>query len=231
MRHLPIYEPKGKFIWLLVPKAATRTIKQLLFSTSSHKAAGLEENFVKWSDIDEDQYISTFVFAFVRNPWDRLYSAYKDKTKYVIGTQWAQRCYARWHNATFKQFVKDLKEMHRYYDVTNKGNNILFERHLLPQYKLTGELRYVDMLGKMENLEEDLKRLFSELGKELPKEIPQLNSTAEVRFPRLPKFGRPVAKPDDWHLDWREAYDNETRDIVTDIYKKDIDLFEYEFGD
>jgi hypothetical protein len=73
---------------------------------------------------------------------------------------------------------------------------------------LDGEIA-CDFIGKFENLNADFERLMGEFGVEI--ELQHLNKTVK--------------------RDYREYYDPESRDIIGDVFKKDIDYFGYTFDD
>lgn len=66
----------------------------------------------------------------------------------------------------------------------------------------------VDFIGRVENIEEDLKKCFDIIGIKTNK-IPHINKTK--------------------HNNYRQYYNETTQKIVKEIYKKDIDFFNYKF--
>jgi hypothetical protein len=65
----------------------------------------------------------------------------------------------------------------------------------------------VDHIGKFENLESEFNSICNRLG--IKEKLPHINISKE--------------------LGYRHEYDDETKDIVFKYYKKDIDIFSYEF--
>lgn len=62
-----------KFVYIEIPKAASRTLLALVGKTQSIRDLGLDRFFEL---VDDEE---TMVFTFVRNPFDRLASCYRDK--------------------------------------------------------------------------------------------------------------------------------------------------------
>ncbi len=68
----------------------------------------------------------------------------------------------------------------------------------------------VDFLGRFENLEQDFNKVLNRLG---------------VRVVRIPHDNQSFHRP------YYEYYDDEAIGIVQSVYKRDIDMFGYEFHD
>ena len=84
--------------------------------------------------------------------------------------------------------------------------------HQLPQYKFIvnkSEKIIVNCIIRFENLENDFNKVCNIIG--IPrKKLPHINKTK--------------------HPHYTEYYDRETRDIIKKRYERDIDYFEYQFG-
>ena len=144
-----------------------------------------------------------FVFAFVRNPWDRLVSAffYLNQGGMNVIDRRDMRKYIKQYNGDFKAFVKEAID----------SGWALEQLHLKPQAEWIcdedGKL-LTDYTGHFETLRDDLKMISQKTG-----------------IPFQPLVHRNKSK----HKDFREYYNDETIEIVAKAYKKDIELFEYDF--
>jgi len=149
---------------------------------------------------------SFFKFAFVRNPWDRLLSAYNFLTSGGMSEGdrlWAERNLSG--ISGFEEFVKGHL----------RKRNIFSSIHFIPQYRFlcrphSTDVR-VDFIGKYESLDRDFRTVREKIG---------LGTAGE-----LPHFNRGKSGAGDY----RQAYTRETRDIVAGVYRQDIELFGYAF--
>ena len=193
-----------KYVWFRVPKVGSRTILQLL-----NKNNAIGEGFPLYEKKDsgynreyDRNWDSYFKFTFVRNPFDRLVSAYYDKVvnKHDIPF------YDKFRNLSFKEFVLKLREVDL--EKTNDVGMMCTDKHIVPQVSIipTGCECFV---AKFENLQEDFNTICDKIG--IPhQKLPHKNKTK--------------------HKHYTEYYDDETKQIVAEIYAKDIEQFGYEFG-
>lgn len=165
------------------------------------------------------QFNSYFKFSFVRNPWARVVSMYRS-----LGYQ--GKC-------EFKQFLSGAfkKKLWRSrYWFVGPQYEFLYDENGTP---------LVDFVGRFENLQKDFDHACRQLG--IPETVlPHANNSDNKKI----KFGlkpRQLAKYWSQRLrlrnkrgskrkDYVEYYDDESRAMVADWYKKDIELFGYQFG-
>jgi len=190
-------------IFVHVPKTAGVSISRELFGNLSggHTPIATYERVFSRRDFE-----SFFKFAFVRNPWDRLLSAYNFLNSGGMSEgdrRWASRNLAG--IADFSEFVTGHL----------RKKNILSSIHFVPQYRFlcwphSTEIR-VDFVGKYESLNRDFLTVKAHIKSAPVGDLPHFN--------RGKSGGR----------DYRQAYNRETRDIVADVYRQDIELFGYAF--
>ena len=142
-----------------------------------------------------------FKFSFVRNPWDRLYSAYNFLSK--GGWDDKDRVWASTHLGGYTDFG----------DFVTRGlrqEAVLSFTHFIPQHEFVcdrhGRL-LVDYLGYFETIDNDYGEICRRIGVEAA--LAHTNRSTE--------------------FDYRRHYTETTRAIVADVYQRDIDLFGYAF--
>ena len=158
-----------KFIFLHIPKCAGISIGRAL-----NKLTGIEKVYegfkIHHDEFDEKIFKEYFVFTFVRNPLDRLYSEYKYREflhknydfEYVVDN--IESLFEKHYDCTREDAREGtLEEIYKYY-----GEFI----HLPNQYEfLKGKysnnidyLPYIDYIGKYETLSEDFNTICKTLG-------------------------------------------------------------------
>ncbi len=173
--------------------------------------------YVRLGYVSRAQFDTYFKFAFVRNPWDRLVSEYK----------------------------------YRGYPVKVDFKTYLFKRfpapgwtdlycHVVPQYDFlhdeSGRL-LVDFVGRYERLQEDFDRVCVRLGIP-PEPLPLVNRSLEARWPDSIRELRRRVRRAVWSHEKRHTfphytryYDDESRALVERMFQRDIETFNYVFGD
>lgn len=185
------YSAEHKFIWYRTAKCGTRSILKIF---ENNKNIVSEDNIklkLHW-----EQY---FKFAIVRNPWDRLLSAWKDK----VQKQWTilpdapyrLNAYKKYKDKSFSYFVKNVDPS--------------IDRHTMCLSNLI-DLKNINYIGRFENLQQDFNIVCDKIG--IPQQqLPHVNKTK--------------------HKHYTEYYDDESRQIVAEKYARDIEYFNYEFGE
>ena len=205
MRKIIVKHLAGKKgVFMHVPKTAGSSVRKFAIENNiviiGHNLR--DENYETLYSYKARRNVS-FSFAFVRNPWDRLVSSYFYLQK-------------GGGNAGDLQDKKKLLNDDMLSDFSffvKKGliqKNILKQMHFREQFSwfYNGENCLVDKIYKFEKLQEAIREICT-LGNYPHYELPLTNTSN--------------------HSHYTEYYDNETRKIVSDIYKKDIELFNYSF--
>ncbi|WP_299410221.1 sulfotransferase family protein [uncultured Roseobacter sp.] len=192
-------------IFIHVPKAAGSSIKVEVYGSA--KAAGGHRRIAEYAAYDMKRTAAFFKFAFVRNPWDRLLSAYSYLSQ-GTGTTFRDNQFARQFLADtgdFDGFVRKLED-------PRARRQILYYDHFRPQSHwicMPGARTHaMDFLGRFETMEDDMAQLRARLGLEA---------------------GAPVKARPSQHLPYREAYSARARQTVAELYARDVALLDYSF--
>lgn len=185
-------------IFVHIPKTGGISVNDALWGNPG----GVHKTMTDYSRIFSKPTLEAyFKFTFVRNPWDRLVSAY---TFLKAGGMHADD--ARWA----EQHLKPFTDFEQFVIQGINRENIQKGLHFIPQtdfLKLDGELA-VDFIGHMEDFQNDFNHVKHKLG------VP------EAELPHKNKSGR---------SDYRKYYNAETAEIVARVYAEDIRLLNYTF--
>ena len=193
-------------IFIHVPKAAGTSVRRALYGTKSFHIPA-----IRYLAADKDRFERYFKFCFVRNPWDRVCSAYhylwikRHADQSFPDHRWASHYLSEIKN--FGEFVARLDDdqdfcvtVRRYIHFRDQADWVTAPGNR------TRPL--VDFIGRYERLDEDYRALETRLGLSVP--LP----SERVRRDRR---------------DFRELYDSRMVDVIARIYATDIELFGYNF--
>ena len=197
-----------KLIYIPIPKSACSSIKATMgcaYDIKEYKNVhgAINGKFgVRKIKAEKRDY---YKFSFVRNPFFRLFSCYRDKilrTRQTGKNIFRNNLFTFAPEISFPHFVKKVAQIPDH----------LSERHYQSQYFLLardGKLS-MDYIGKVENINEDWERLALKYGFE-PKLIHKKSSAHLEEGPR----------------DYRLYYTKELAELVYKRYEKDFLYFGY----
>ncbi len=216
-----IISDKFGFIWVGIPKVATRSILTALYREPVVDVAGRLVNEELQALLDHDpNYRNYFKFALVRNSWARIVSCYVNKIqraneetqRHIIDRYSGLRL-----KMPFEEFIRFLLE-------DPSGQDEGANRHWLSQHAFVSDSNgqlLVDFIGKIENLADDFAIACKRIG--LPDiQLPWLNSREGW------KVDKKLMKQKDPFY-YRQYFTPETQELVRTRYRRDIELFGYDF--
>ena len=204
-----MFSDKLKLIFIHVPKCAgTSIIREIqkIDPKAGHGHGG-------WRVYEKiiDKYQS---FSIVRNPWDRAYSSYsyalmkKNFWHDNTGSRKNHPDHKRFSNKSFDEVVRDL------YVASRKNINIvnggMYSVHWRFQYQMLfdeNENKKINYIFKMEDMDK-VTDFLSTYGID---QVERMNTSR------------------DENDDYRNYYSEDSRQMIEEIYEKDIKLFNYEF--
>jgi chondroitin 4-sulfotransferase 11 len=196
---------KYKCIFIHVPRAAGTSIKEALeLPGRGHPP------WQYYYLVYPEQWDSYIKFAVVRNPWDRVVSAYSfakmeksywhDNLKRVT----PHPDYELLAKKTFADCCKILRDRR-----TLLKHEAWHPQHVWVAKKENGNHSLmVDIILRHENLENDFQTLCEKLGIQ-NSHLPRINPSNHERY--------------------RTCYTEETKRIIAEVYATDIELFNYDF--
>jgi hypothetical protein len=179
-----------------------------------HLKAG---EYVALGHLTAEQFESYFKFSFVRNPWDRIVSEYKYRGYPV--------------KIDFKTYLFKHLPAPGWTDTYC---------HIIPQYDFlhdeAGKL-LVDFVGRYERLQADFDKVCARVGIP-PTSLPRVNRSLEEARPHTFREVRKQLRRAIWSRErehtfahYSEYYDDESREFVGRLFRKDVEAFNYAFGD
>lgn len=186
-------------VFVHIPKTAGLSIVRAVYGENVKRGGHRRILFYQKLFRDFDDY---FKFSVVRNPWDRLYSAYQFIQKGGINEhdQNAREMHLS-EITSFEEFVMNWLNEEKVWTIIH-----FFPQHFFLTSK--NQTLLVDYIMRFENMIEDVKILERRLNKKIT--IPHENKTTESK-------------------EYLNNYTEEMVAKVTKIYQKDIEMFKYSF--
>jgi hypothetical protein len=203
----PVIDKENKFFFFQNPKVCTISITWTLLKerTVTH----VDSNYLEeLSKLTTDDFKNRFKFSIVRNPWDKVVSSFS----------YLQKQKDRWIHPkeNFENFLKNeliylMDNIHQKWiqkqSVSKRQEILCFhfnKQHFRTHYD---DECFLDFLGRYENLKKDWEFISEKIG--CSSILPHKNKTN--------------------HVDYKKFYNEETKDIVSKLYAKDIQLYGYKF--
>jgi hypothetical protein len=196
-------------VYLGIPKVSSSSFA-IFLTTEVDKEARVLQGDLEEITREHKEIFDYFTFAFVRSPWARVASCYRDK----ICGQGA----TRFTTATFEGLRRGMPfaEFVEWLHAAPEGRDEAADRHWMSQHRfLRNEvLPSPAFVGKLEHLRRDLESLRRRFGWRVWR-FPHLNRTDAVAHEN--------ARP------YRALYDARLMALVAERYRVDIELFDYDF--
>ncbi len=198
---MPVY-PNHRAIFAHIPKTGGSTITSILGRGHLFQRVEVDPHtkghtsIFRQLEVAGEEVQDYYKFAFVRNPWDRLVSAYH----YIIERRTDLTAVTAY--ATFDDFIAAFSQQPElFFDIYyfQTQHSFLFDDQ--------GQTP-IDFFGRFENFGEDLQHVLQHLS---------VQKTL-VRHRKRSK-----------RTDYRDYFNDQSRDAVAKIYQQDIDTFEYTF--
>lgn len=144
-------------------------------------------------------------FSFVRNPYSRLVSAWK--CPWVTG----EKINGKWNvpYSNFTDFVREFVLKESEWGFWKWSHVMPFTDPRMKLFNTKGD-KLLSFIGKLESYQEDFNKVCDKIG--IPQlEVPHKNKTK--------------------HKHYTEYYDEKTKQIIAEVYAKDIEYFGYKFGE
>lgn len=193
-----------KFVFVKTPKTAGTTLVSMLrrFTDVSLRNYDMGDHEKYYEIIDQNhKFKNYFSFSFVRNPWDLRLSRYF----YLKNIEVPRK---KQKGEVYDDTVLKVDSFKEWCKIGS-----WFPSEVGGQYEFMCDRDgnfAVDFIGRYENLHEDYQKICEKL--KLPiRNLPKQNSTN--------------------HKHYTEYYDDETRNIVANVYQRDIQYFKYKFGE
>ena len=186
-----------KFIFIHIQKTAGKSIRQAL-----GLRGGADHRLAKEikAEIGDEEWLRSFSFCFVRNPWDRIASAYYyRKSGGNKSTDDLNR--ALIYPATFDEFCENI----------NTFKALPNESMFISQLNWISDQKskiIVDYIGRVENIQTDFDIICTRINKSNT-EIKHLNKSRHKHF--------------------HELYNDNTKRLIELAYGEDIEAFKYTF--
>lgn len=191
---------KWKTVFVQIPRNASQAIH--------HRLRNRTDDRISWGtyfdvmhENDPELFETYFSFACVRNPYERLVSAYECESQVGNGPPWG---------LDFKSFINKIYDEGSMFYVN-------YTNHYTPQYKFITikDIVLVDFLIRYENINEDWKTITKIINEKT--KFSHVADKLEVINGNTWRLGKTL----------EDFYDTDTKQKAYELYHKDFELFGY----
>lgn len=186
-------------VFIHIPKCAGQSIRKSLFA---NLLPGHITLYTYQMIFPKHKFEKYFKFSFVRNPMDRLVSAFM-----FMKSGGAHEQDKRWS----EEYLSDYPDFESFVMNGLKDDEILEYPHFRPQTSFlkgqNGKIQ-IDFIGHLETIQRDFNQVTSRLG--IKRELVHINKTKSKRN------------------DYDTYYTDKMNDIVGDVYKTDFSILGYD---
>lgn len=227
--YLSIVSPERKYVYIATPKVANTTVKMALNQLEGNNdpdyVGNIHKQGMHLSDFSVEENVEMltssewFRFTFVRNPYDRLLSAYKSK----IGIWGGEPYYAKMQDEIRETFdypthPKGYTPVIAFRDFVNyliknwERRRVGCDPHFNLQTNLL-MLSHVDydLIGRFESFVKDFQEILT-----------RLNAPDGIKEIALNNYNPTI------QVHHAIAYDRELADVVYNLYQSDFEAFGFE---
>lgn len=198
---------KPRCLFAHIPKTGGNSIRNVVFNK--------DYDGPWFGDRLPDDWSNLFSFAFVRNPFDRVVSAWKMFTEGTVDDAWHLP-----EGGPLELSLQQVLELglnddapfgHPRYNQVKPDALIRLKNHIIPQSHPYHGLQHVEFIGRFENLQDGFNKVCKRL--EMDEcELPRSNWTAT-------------------RTSYYDYFDETTQRLAEELYRKDLDRFGYQFKD
>jgi hypothetical protein len=199
-----------KVFFIHIPRTGGHTIDALFGHRRNKQKDRVKRHAYPkdYKNIFPKEWKEYFKFTFVRNPWDRVVSAWtrsRGSRNYLVEDK------KNIHDD--KWFSQNIRNSFNAF-IENELNNVLVSGHFIPQSKWllkSNKKPYkYNFIGRFEYFERDLGILLDNL---------------DIDYSQIPVMNVSNKRP------YIEYYNNKTLKIVKELYKEEIEYLGYEYGE
>lgn len=187
-----------------IPKTAGNSIRNVVFDGDYAGPWFGDELPADW--------LSLFKFAFVRNPFDRVVSAWKMFSEGTVDDAWelpeGGALEMSLEEVLLLGLDDDARFGHPRYNQIKPDPLIRLKNHILPQTHPYHGLQHIEFIGRFEQLPGDFALVARTLALSV-RELPLSNWTE--------------------HTHYRDYFDDRTRQLAEELYADDLEQLSYQF--